>query len=248
MSMNGKISIAIGLLVCILTQGARGECLDAGIEAAFRRQDVGELQRIVNENLNKAKLSSADAELLGISTYRAATILSRNHKNDEIKVLLERTADKIEPVWLTEKRTDVAAVLSMIYGFQIGMSPLRGVILGKKTQEMLEDAENMGQVSPRLHLAEALSRFYRPEFLGGGPSKASSEFKLAIAGYGENSANKGVCWGRSDAVLGLARAKLKLNENAAAIALIDEVITKDVQNPVAHWMLDDLRKAGTVTK
>lgn len=224
------------------------ECLDAPIESAFRRQDSVELQKFVSTALAKPSLNSADAELLGLSTYRLATILSRKGNSDEIKALLENSVNKIEPVWDKEKKPDVAAVLSMLYGFQIGMSPVRGVFLGKKAQEMLEDAENKGPVSPRLHLAEALSRFYRPEFLGGGPAKAASEFSLAIQGYSLVSHPTGICWGNSDAKIGLARAKLKLNERSAAFALIAEVMAQDDHHPAALWLQEDLRKTEAKTK
>lgn len=218
------------------------ECLDAGIEAAFRKQDTSLLQHEIAAGLEKPKLTVEQAQLLGLATYRMATILSRQGKKEEISTLLERSTEKITPLWERERKIEVPPILSMLYGFQIGVSPIRGVLLGKRTQEMLEDAESMGAVTPRMHLAEALSRFYRPEFLGGGPSKAASEFKLAIDGFQSAGQRQGICWGREDAMLGLARAKLKMDERPGAFALINAVLATDSENPTAQWLLADLRK------
>jgi hypothetical protein len=239
----GAFCLAVSAWNC-----ARAACIDADIEAAFRQKDVQALQRDLELQLGKANLTAADAELLGLSAYRLTTILAQQKRNDETKEWLGRSAKRLALVWDKDKDAEVGAVLSMIYGFQIGMSPLLGVMVGKRTQEMLETAEELGPISPRLHLAEGLSRFYRPGFLGGGADRAASEFDLAIKGFDASPLTSGVCWGRSDAALNLARAKMRLNERPAAMALIDEVVAKDPKNPVAQWMLEELRAADHAKK
>lgn len=246
--MKRIVLVLAGLFPIGNVFGMPPDCLDAGIEAAFRKQDTSQLKHEIVAGLDKPKLTVEQAQLLGLATYRMATILSHQGKREEISTLLERSTEKITPLWEREKKIEVTPVLSMLYGFQIGISPIRGVRLGKRTQEMLEDAGNMGAVTPRMHLAEALSRFYRPEFLGGGPSKAASEFKLAIDGFQTSGQRQAICWGREDAMLGLARAKLKMDERPGALVLINDVLAIDSENPVAQWLLADLRKTDAKGK
>jgi hypothetical protein len=241
-----RIAFLTGLCV---TRSAWAGCAEANIESAYEREDIPALQRIIDDGLAKPTLDSTKAALLGLAAYREATLLARKSRKDDAETLLDHTIAKIEPVRAKGRDKDLTGVVSMLYGLEIGLSPFRGFYLGDRIRDMMEGAEKDGKATPRLHLAEGLSRLYRPKIFGGGPANAVPELNSAIAGFDQGaSSNSGVCWGRADAMLGLARAKIALNERPVAIKLINDVIAQEAQNPMAHWMLDELKTGQSAGK
>jgi hypothetical protein len=131
----------------------------------------------------------------------------------------------------------------MLYGLEIELSPVRGFYLGRKVQDILDAAQTGGIPNPRLRLAQGLSVLYRPKLFGGGPQNAIASFDAAIAGLDPRLPNESrICWGLTDAMLALARARIALQERPMAIILVDDATARDPQNPMARWMRDELRR------
>jgi hypothetical protein len=131
----------------------------------------------------------------------------------------------------------------MIYGMQIRISPFRGIWLGSSADKVLEDAMAAEPNNPRPPLAAGVNLLYKPGSFGGGPDKAVAQLQRAIDLYSRSAATTSdvACWGGDDAVLSMARAKMKLGERVAAIALVESVITRSPENRHAQRLMNGIR-------
>jgi hypothetical protein len=90
-----------------------------------------------------------------------------------------------------------------------------------------------------------LSLLYRPKLFGGGPQNAIASLDFAIAGLDPGLPDESsICWGRADAMLASARARIALHELPTAMMLVDDVAARDPQNPMAQWMREELRRGA----
>jgi len=200
---------------------------------------------MIEDGLAKQAMDPIAATVLGLAAYRAAILLERMSRRSDAQVLTTQVVDRIDPIRAATKDKELTAVVSMLYGLEIELSPIRGFYLGHRIQDILDSAHNDEKPNPRLHLAEGLGILYRPKLFGGGPANAVPILDAAIAGLDpEAPSDSSVCWGRADAMLALARAKIALNERSVAIKLVNDVIAQDPENPMAKWMRADLRSGA----
>jgi hypothetical protein len=234
----------MSFVICLIPSGtAAADCADANIEAAFGRQDIPALRQIIDEGLAQSASDPIAAAALGLAAYRESILLKRNSHGSEAQSLISMVADSIDPIRAKTRDPEVTAILSMLYGLQIELSPVRGFYLGRKVQEILDSAQTVGIPSPRLRLAQGLSVLYRPKLFGGGPQNAIAILDGAIASLDPRlSTESRICWGLTDAMLALARARIALHERPIAISLVDDATALDPENPMAHWMRNELRR------
>jgi hypothetical protein len=237
---------AMAVVIClIVSYAAAADCVDANIEAAFGRQDIPALRHIIDEGLAQPALDPIEAAVLGLAAYRESILLNRNSQGSEAQALIARVTDGIDPIRTRTRDPDVTAILSMLYGLEIELSPIRGFYLGRRIQDILDAAQTGGIPNPRLRLAQGLSVLYRPKLFGGGPQNAISSLDAAIAGLDPTLQQEScICWGLTDAMLALARARIALHERPIAITLVDDAIARDPQNPMAQWMRDELARGS----
>jgi hypothetical protein len=134
----------------------------------------------------------------------------------------------------------------MIYGMQIRIMPMRGLWLGSDADEVLEAAIATEPNNPRPQFAAGVNVLYKPSSFGGGASKAVPRLQRAVALYAAaaKSGVDGACWGADDASLALARAKLKLGDRVAAIAIVESVLARTPDRRSAQRLLAAIRRAA----
>ena len=244
--MRNSYFRAIVLVIGLSLSGmAHAECVDANVEAAFRRLDMPALQHMIDDALAQSSLDPMAAAVLGLAAYREAMLLERNAQGSAAQSLITEVTDRIDPIRAKTSDEDVTAIMSMLYGLEIAISPVRGFYLGRKVQRIFDAAQTGGRQNPRLRLAQGLSLLYRPKLFGGGPQNAIPDLDAAIAGFDPRlPTESSICWGLADAMLALARARIALREWPLAITLVNAVAARDPQNPMAQWMRDELRRGA----
>jgi len=88
-----------------------------------------------------------------------------------------------------------------------------------------------------------MNLLYKPQRFGGGADKAVARLQRAVDLYAKSGAD-GVCWGGDDAALALARARLKLGNRVAAIALVEQVIERSPNHAPARRLLAAIRRSA----
>lgn len=71
---------------------------------------------------------------------------------------------------------EAKALLSSVYGFKIAYSPWKGMMLGGKTSDLLEEAMKSAPNSPIVQKMYAGNHYFTPEMWGGNKDKALAAF------------------------------------------------------------------------
>ena len=118
---------AMAFVICLsISRPAPADCADADVEAAFHRQDIPALRHIIDDDLAQPALGPIAAAVLGLAAYRAAILLKKNSQGSDAQSLIAQVADGIDPIRAKTRDADVTALMSMLYGLEIALSPVRG--------------------------------------------------------------------------------------------------------------------------
>jgi hypothetical protein len=245
--MNSKSRpVLVLLLLALAVPKGSAACIDAGIEKLYLQENAAGLIAQVSALEAKANRSRGDVVLLGLAAYRAADLKLLKRDEDAAAAVLKTAADVLETQLKKGRDAELGALLALIYGQQIRISPLKGMWLGSDADEALEAAIAAEPNNPRPHLAAGLNVLYKPSGFGGGANKAVSQLQRAVALYAAaKPAADGACWGADDAALALARAKLKLGDRVAAIALVESVLARTPDRRPAQRLLAGIRRGAS---
>ena len=243
-------SAADSLLVSgkqMLRVGENGGSLDAMYEAkaAFERA-------LADTALAAASTSSVESwghYYIALADYRIADrLLAADEKNkgaasEHLKATVQhlQKATKIDP-----QAVEAYALLASAYGRQIGLNPIKGMVLGRRAQKALKKAVQLAPDNPRVVLCTAIRDFNTPGMFGGSKEKGLQGFQRAAELFAREEPIDPIhpVWGhsRTHAWLGLAyqdRGELALARAAFAKAL--------AINPDFSWvknvLLPELEKA-----
>ena len=219
--------------------GENGGSLDAmhAAKAAFERA------------LADTALAAWGHYYIALANYRIADhLLAAGEENkgaasEHLKATVEhlQKATEIDP-----QAAEAYALLSSAYGRQIGLNPIKGMVLGRKAQQALKKAAQLAPDNPRVVLCTAIRDFNTPGMFGGSKEKGLRGFRRAVELFAREEPTDPVhpAWGhsRTYAWLGLAyqdRGELALARAAFAKAL--------AINPDFSWvknvLLPELEKA-----
>ncbi|MEA2346092.1 MAG: hypothetical protein QOF63_4261 [Thermoanaerobaculia bacterium] len=239
---NLKSWQALLLVSCLGAVHVSASCIDAGIEKAYQQENVAALDSQISSLAAKANRSRAEILLLGLAAYRVADLKLLKGDKDGASAALSSAASVLEARLEKGRDAELGALLGMIYGMQIRISPIRGIWLGSSADRVLGDAMAAEPNNPRPHLAAGVNLLYKPGSFGGGPDKALVQLQRAVDLYSKAAASApdAACWGGDDAVLAMARVKLKLGERVAAIALVETVLARSPENRAAQRLMNGI--------
>ena len=186
---------------------------------------------------------------IALADYRIADhLLATGEKNkgaasEHLKATVEhlQKATEIKP-----QAAEAHALLSSAYGRQIGLNPIKGMVLGRRAEQALKKAVQLAPDNPRVVLCMAIRDFNTPGMFGGSKEKGLQGFQRAAELFAREEPTDPIhpVWGhsRTYAWLGLAyqdRGELALARAAFAKAL--------AINPDFSWvknvLLPELEKA-----
>jgi tetratricopeptide (TPR) repeat protein len=106
-----------------------------------------------------------------------------------------KAALKIDP-----KSAEAFALLSGVYGAKIAHSPMRGILLGPRSNGAIENAVTLAPDNPRVLLSKGIGKFNTPAMFGGSDTEAESLIRRALGAFDTEPIDKAwPNWGRFDA-------------------------------------------------
>ena len=185
---------------------------------------------------------------IALAEYRIADYLlatgEENKGAAHLKAAVEhlQKATKIDP-----QAAEAYALLSSAYGRQIGLSPIKGMVLGRRAQQALQKATQLAPDNPRVALCMAIRDFNTPGMLGGSKEKGLQGFQRAAELFAQEEPTNPIrpAWGHSRTYAWLGLAHQDRGELAQARAAFAKALAI---NPDFSWvknvLLPELEKAA----
>jgi len=197
-------------------------------DPALWKSAVGEAEkRVLNEMGTKAKkykLAMARYGLLG------QTMSDKNE--DTFDANLDVTIELLEELIDSDtKWAEPCAILSAVYGLQMGYSPWKGMFLGSKSSQLIDKAMKLDQASPTVVKLYAGSKFFTPEMFGGDLQESIENYEKSIALFEKRQTENE--WLYIDAMAWLGMAYMKNEEREKAVAVFEKAIAYE---PNFNWV------------
>ena len=186
---------------------------------------------------------------IALADYRIADhLLAVSEKNkgaasEHLKATVEhlQKATEIKP-----QAAEAHALLSSAYGRQIGLNPIKGMVLGRRAEQALKKAVQLAPDNPRVVLCMAIRDFNTPGMFGGSKEKGLQGFQRAAELFAREEPTDPIhpVWGHSRTYAWLGLAYQDRGELAPARAAFAKALAI---NPDFSWvknvLLPELEKA-----
>lgn len=192
----------------ILTLTAAQAATVEQIDAASNRMDLKQLAVYAAEDpadYNKA-----------YANYRLSIMAGLTGQQDQAVQALDLAQSTLEQLTSAQPEAESLALLSSVYGMQIGNNPLKGALYGPKSNKTIQQATKLDPANPRVALIKAISAYNTPAAFGGSKQSAIDLSSKAIELYAQPCQQ--LCWGHAEAYTWRGLAKQELGDKAGAIA------------------------------
>ena len=185
---------------------------------------------------------------IALADYRIAGLLSEESKDqasEHLKVAVEHLekATEIDP-----EAAEAYALLSSAYGLQIGLSPMKSMLLGPRVGKASQKAKQLAPDNPRVVLSAAISDFNTPEMFGGSKEKGLQGFQRAAELFAQEEPTDPIqpVWGHREACAWLGIAYQNQGELESARAAFEKALEVDPDfGWVKYVLLPELEKANS---
>lgn len=192
----------------ILTLTAAQAATVEQIDAASNRMDLKQLAVYAAEDpadYNKA-----------YANYRLSIMAGLTGQQDQAAQALDVAQSTLEQLTSAQPEAESLALLSSVYGMQIGNNLLKGALYGPKSNKAMQQATKLDPANPRVALIKAISAYNTPAAFGGSKQSAIDLSSKAIELYAQPCQQ--LCWGHAEAYTWRGLAKQELGDKAGAIA------------------------------
>ncbi|WP_193163830.1 tetratricopeptide repeat protein [Microbulbifer hainanensis] len=220
---NSKPLLFSVVLACALPITTMAAAPAPAVEQAFNQMDISELEDLGT--------TGTDPYLRAYTSYRLA-IARHLTQHADAGAALDQAMQELEQLHGLESNSDAAALLSMIYGYQIALAPLNAVRYGPKNRKMTDLALTLDADNPRAKLAEGISLYHRPSVFGGSKQKALKAFARAATLYRNGRGGATADWGLAEALVWQGLAAQELGRDDEARQLWRDAL---VARPDFHW-------------
>jgi len=212
---------------------------------------AGDAQRIVNVRalLDRALTRyPGDAMLLhykGFACYREATI-RLGRENADTDELLDCAEDALVQSVAALPIAESQALLSAVIGQKIGNNPIRGMLLGPKSDEWMGKAMRTAPANPRVWLLRGIGAIFKPGMFGGGLDKAESDLRKAIELFAtDRPVPPAPAWGRAEAWIWLGQTLQRADRPGEAQKAYETALELERGNGwVRDVLLPGLKRRG----
>lgn len=185
---------------------------------------------------------------IALADYRIAGLLgeeSKDQASEHLKVAVEHLekATEIDP-----EAAEAYALLSSAYGLQIGLSPMKTMILGPRVGKASRKAQQLAPDNPRVVLSAAISDFNTPKMFGGSKEKGLQGFQRAAELFAQEEPTDPIqpVWGHREAYAWTGIAYQDRGELESARAAFEKALEVDPDfGWVKYWLLPELEKANS---
>ncbi len=186
---------------------------------------------------------------IALADYRIADYLlaageeNKGAASEHLKAAVEclQKATEIDP-----QAAEAYALLSSAYGRQIGLNPIKGMVLGRRAEKALKRAVQLAPDNPRVVLVAAIRDFNTPEMFGGSKEKGLQGFQRAAELFAQEGPIAPIhpAWGHSRTYAWLGLVYQERGELAQAQVAFAKALAI---NPDFSWvknvLLPELEKA-----
>ena len=185
---------------------------------------------------------------IALADYRIAGLLgeeSKDQASEHLKTAVEhlKKATEIDP-----QAAESYALLSSAYGLQIGLSPMKSMILGPRVGRASQKAKQLAPDNPRVVLSAAISDFNTPKMFGGSKEKGLQGFQRAAELFAQEEPTDPIqpVWGHREAYAWLGIAYQNQGELESARAAFEKALEIDPDfGWVKYALLPGLEKANS---
>ncbi|MBV8656467.1 MAG: hypothetical protein JO142_01450 [Burkholderiales bacterium] len=193
------------------------------IQTARWHGDIAELNA-VSADLHRSAAQTNDPDMqlaAAVADYRLAGQASHQAKPDldSADAALARAQQTLEALTATQppNRAEALALLSSVYGMEIGLHPVKGMLLGPKSGAAIQQAEKLAPTNPRVLLSKGIGKLFTPPLFGGSREDAIAAFNAVVSQLPVNEFTP-TNWGLDDAYIWIGIAHSQAGEEAAAKA------------------------------
>ena len=197
-----------------------------------------EARAMFERALADSGLASWPHYYIALADFRIVNLLlAAGDKNKEaasghLKTAVEhlQEATRIDP-----DAAEAHALLASVYGRQIGLSPVKGMILGPKGGKAIRKALELAPDNPRVVLSAAIGDFNTPKMFGGNKERAMKGFRRAAELFSREKPADPLepSWGHSEAFAWLGLAHMDRDEKEPAGAAFEKALQI---NPDFGWV------------
>ncbi len=156
---------------------------------------------------------------IGYSYYREAIFRMQRDSGDP-KAQLDLARASLERSITLGPVPETHALLSSVLGQQIGSNPLKGMVLGPKSDGAMEKAMEAGPNNPRVWLLNGIGTLYKPAMFGGGADKAEAQLRKAADLFKtDKPAGLAPPWGHAEVYAWPGQHEVQTNDMATARAM-----------------------------
>ena len=184
---------------------------------------------------------------IALADYRIAGLLEGESKDpsEHLNAAVEhlKKATEIDP-----QAAEAYSLLSSVYGWQIGLSPTKSMLLGPKSGKAIQKAKQLAPDNPRVVLSAAISDFNTPKMFGGSKEKSLQGLKRAAELFAQEEPTDPIqpVWGHREAYAWLGIAYQNQGELESARAAFEKALEIDPDfGWVKYWLLPGLEKANS---
>ena len=239
--------LVIAVLAAALATFGRAHAADSAAVTAAKTA----LQEAVNHGDATAILAAraqfvalADAEpknarlqyWVALCDWRATPILQQKDKKRAAEFCKDGVSRCDAALKADAKLADAMALKAGLQGIGIGLELYNPMTVSFGMEGAMRQAKELAPQSPRVALLEAMNTLHKPEFVGGGPEKATKQFDKAMELAAKDGAKADVLdadWGKDDVYLWAGRAAMQLEDYARAKDLFAKAL---VANPNNGWV------------
>lgn len=240
------------LFISILPLAARAEGLpqkgmSEAIERASQRGDEAALLEVragLEAGIKAGHPDKYGYYYLGLSDYELAVLEEDEGKaSDDIGAAEEalKAAVKLDPAF-----AEAEALLGSSYGVDIGLHPMKGMVLSSQNTSHLDHAAKLAPGDPRVLLLQGITDYQTPEAYGGDKKRALVEFRAALAAFDTYKLpeTQAPDWGRAETHVWLAKAEQGANDLTAARADLNTALKLAPGYKFARHVLERLPPAS----
>jgi len=249
----GMISL-LGLAALPFTARAEGlsqKGMSETIERASQRGDEAALLKVhagLEAGIKAGHPDKYGYYYLGLADYELAVIEGDEGKATDYIDAAEdalQAALKLDPAF-----AEAEALLGSSYGVEIGLHPIKGMVLGSQNSSHLARAAQLAPGDPRVLLLQGISDYETPEAYGGDKKRAMAEFRAALAAFDtyKQPDDQAPGWGRAETHVWLAKAEAAAKDYTAARADLNQALVIAPDYKYARRVLDKLQLASQTGK
>ncbi|MCW8126633.1 hypothetical protein [Microbulbifer halophilus] len=180
---------------------------DAAVEEAFNHLDTQRLASLREKTQDNYR-----------NAYAGYRLAIARHLNDEAgaEKALDRAAKRLEAEPPADRNSDATALLAMVYGYRIALSPLSAMRYGPRSHKMVQHALALDGENPLAQLAKGISLFHTPGAFGGDKREALETFARAVSLYRSGRGGATADWGLAEALTWQGLTQRELGRTADA--------------------------------